>query len=496
MDIWPELFVSGLPDKVLAMASLEPRELGSANALERSGDLGWLESSLATTLEDRGLPSEGLFVDVAERAALFGSLPGVLDKLEPVVRARSTYVSKMVAAAAVGLFDAALNYMWDELISELRRRVTGFDLPYFFAIAAGGNADLRKSLKGEDDLQKIDDANLLRAAHTIGLLSGVGYQRLDHIRFMRNHASAAHPNQTTLTGLDLANWLQICITEVINTPPDKVTASTGRLLANVKEAALSQKAISAAAAFFDQLPGDRADTLANGLFGLYTDPDRTVVTGDNVRVLWPRLWPFVGEDTRNSYGLRHARASASADTYFASSSRELLDLVDGAAYLTPEVRAVEISDALADLVAAHHGYNNFYAEVGPARRLADLAGNRGDVPASVRNAYVETVTSCFLGNGYGVSVGAAGHYRTMIKAFSPSDAALALRIFLDPTVSSVLRSSVGKDQWMELISVLDAKVTSRTDRQLLTSIKSFPGAPHRLGLDSSIRKLAGASPQP
>lgn len=46
MDIWPELFVSGLPDRVLAMTSLEPRELGSAIALERSGDLGWLESEL------------------------------------------------------------------------------------------------------------------------------------------------------------------------------------------------------------------------------------------------------------------------------------------------------------------------------------------------------------------------------------------------------------------------------------------------------------------
>ena len=31
----------------------------------------------------------------------------------------------------VGLFDAALNYLWDELVSELRRRVAGFDLAYF-----------------------------------------------------------------------------------------------------------------------------------------------------------------------------------------------------------------------------------------------------------------------------------------------------------------------------------------------------------------------------
>lgn len=37
----------------------------------------------------------------------------------------------MIAAAAVGLFDASLNYLWDETVSELRRRVAGFDLSYF-----------------------------------------------------------------------------------------------------------------------------------------------------------------------------------------------------------------------------------------------------------------------------------------------------------------------------------------------------------------------------
>ena len=256
-------------------------------------------------LSQTGLPIAQLFVPVTERKTLIAALPGVLDKLEPKVLNRSFYVSKMIAAATVGLFDAALNYLWDELVSELRRRVAGFDLKYFFDIATGGNTDLRKSLKGEEDLTKIDEASLLRASLTIGLITDVGYQRLDHIRYMRNHASAAHPNQVSLTGLDLANWLQICITEVINTPPDTVTANTGRLLANIKNAPLDQPSVDAAAAFFDQLPPDRADTLGNGLFGLYTDPSR-VTAADNVRILWPKLWPFVTEDSRSSYGLRHA----------------------------------------------------------------------------------------------------------------------------------------------------------------------------------------------
>ncbi|MFC7483143.1 hypothetical protein ACFQX7_28370 [Luedemannella flava] len=234
-------------------------------------DLQRFESVVRAQLAEVGLPSGAVFVDVNERATMLTAVPNVLANLDGPTLGRSFYISKMIAAVAVGLFDAALNYLWDELVNELRRRVAGFDLNYFYDIAAG-SSDLRKHLKDESDLNKVEDFSLLRAALEIGLLTDVGYQRLDHIRFMRNHASAAHPNQVTLTGLDLANWLQICIREVITAPPDTVTATTGRLLANIKKERLDPHAVRDAAAFFDQLPGDRPDTLANGLFGLYRRP--------------------------------------------------------------------------------------------------------------------------------------------------------------------------------------------------------------------------------
>lgn len=47
------------------------------------------------------------------------NLPTVVAELPDNVRGRSQYISKMVAAAAVGLFDAALNYMWNELINSM-----------------------------------------------------------------------------------------------------------------------------------------------------------------------------------------------------------------------------------------------------------------------------------------------------------------------------------------------------------------------------------------
>jgi hypothetical protein len=343
-------------------------------------------------------------------------------------------------------------------------------------------------------LSNIDDARLLRASLQIGLLSEVGFERLDHIRFMRNHASAAHPNQNTLSGLELATFLRNCIGEVIDQPLDKVAVDTSKLLSNIKKTTLDKAGIEGAAVFFKGLPPDRADTLGNGLFGLYTAPGRTTVVADNVRLLWAKLWPYISESARYEYGLRHARANAIADTDVANAARELLDLVDeGNAYLTQDMRALYMSDALNALRAAHHGMDNFYNEATPASMLLNLVGPDGNIPDNVRHNYVKTVMECFLGNGHGVARAAEPSYRQMIQKFSSQDAGIALRTCVDPIFSSLLSTPVGQRQWNEVLDILEPKMISRPNRDLMKAIKDFAGQPDKLRLDSKIIKLVDGS---
>jgi hypothetical protein len=479
-----------------AMSEMVPanaRDTSLAGPQDLSSDLDRFEHVVRSQLQAVGLPSESVFVEVGERATMLSNVTGVLAPLDPTTRERSHYISKMIAATTVGLFDAALNYLWDELVNELRRRVAGFDLKYFYDIAAP-NTDLRKHLRDESDLTKIDDANLLRAAREIGLLTDVGFQRLDHIRFMRNHASAAHPNQVTLTGLDLASWLQVCIREVITTPPDTVTANTGRLLANIKAARLDSEAVRDAAVFFDQLPKDRADTLANGFFGLYVDPTRTAIVADNIRLLWPRLWPFVSEDARRSYGLRHARARASAETDVALAARELIDLVDGAAYLAEEVRAVDLAEAVDELRAAHFGWDNFSREYAPAKRIAGLVDAMGNIPQAVQEPYVRTLVEVFLGNGYGVSYAGGPIYQELLGKLDSKMAGRALRLFLEPEFYSVLSTRLAQHQWVALLDILEPKLTSTLDRNLLAAVRAFPSTPDKLHADTKMKALATQTP--
>lgn len=470
------------------MSELERTRQAAVPAELVRTDLERFEEVILNQLANVGLPDDGVFVDVVERHRMLSNVGVAIDRLDGSQRASSRYISKMIAAAAAGLFDAALNYLWDETVSELRRRVAGFDLVYFFDIAVKNN-DVRKHLKSEDDLTKVDDASLLQAAREIGLLTDVGYQRLDHIRYMRNHASAAHPNQTELTGLDLVSWLETCVIQVIVTPPDTITADTKKLLSNIRQDRLEDDAVGAAAAFFDELPNVRADTLADGFFGLYVSADRTAVVADNVRLLWPELWPYVSEEKRHQYGVRYGRYVASADSDQSKAARELIDLVGATAYLPEAMRVVELDIAIEELRSAHYGWDNFYTEPTPARRLAGLIGD-GSAPEAVRGRFVQIVVKAFLGNGHGVASGAEPRYRQMLEGLDADSASMALRSFMDETIASVLFSSVARRQWVKLLDILEPKLIRPTDRDLLDAVRAFPGTPDKLRTDASIQKLA------
>jgi len=467
-------------------AAAAPDEVTAADV---TADLARFQATILDQLGAVGLPTDGVLVDLNERGRLLSNLDGAVERLPEQDRGRSLYVSKMIVAAAVGLFDAALNYLWDETVNELRQRVIGYDLGYFYDVAITGT--MRRYFADAADLPHVQDMDLLRACREIGLLSDVGFIQIDHIRQMRNHASAAHPNQVELTGLQLATWLETCIRQVITLPQDPITANTGRLLSNIKADRLDAAAVGSTASFFEELPTDRADTLARGFFGLYTDAKRTAVVADNVRRLWPRLWDFVSDDARYSFGTRYGRFQASADTDLAAAARELLDLVDGAEYFPERIRVLEIDAAIDALTTAYQGWDNFYHEVAPARALEALIGTQGDVPAALSDKFVRAIVKTFLGNGSGVSDAALPSYTLMLRALTPNQAGRALRAFTDPGISSLLGTSTGRRQWTSLLDVLEPKLTRSADRALYDAVRAFTGAPGQLHLDSKLAQLAG-----
>ena len=159
------------------------------------------DNQLLGFINELGLPTQNILVAVDERKKVVKNIDDVVSLLEAEKRGEAKYISKFIAASAAGLFDAALNYLWDETVFQLRRRIANYDVEYFYDVAV--KSEKRKKLSGEEDLDKVDDSELILGAKEIDMISDVGYQHLAYIKYMRNWASAAHPNQTEVTGLQL-----------------------------------------------------------------------------------------------------------------------------------------------------------------------------------------------------------------------------------------------------------------------------------------------------
>ena len=93
------------------------------------------EEGLLNFIDGFGLPTEDVFVSISERMDIFDKFGSAITKLNNDKRSHSFYISKFLGAVASGLFDAALNYLWDETVSELRKRIANYDLSYFFGTA-------------------------------------------------------------------------------------------------------------------------------------------------------------------------------------------------------------------------------------------------------------------------------------------------------------------------------------------------------------------------
>ena len=459
-----------------------------------SSQIKQFENGLLSFIEQYSLPTAQVLVQINERLRVFSNVEGVVERIELEQRQRSIYVSKFIAAAAAaGLFDAALNYLWDETIYELRRRVAQYDLAYFYDAAVGSSSDKRRKLNTEEDLVRIDDSELIRGSHEIGLISDLGFKHLDYVRYMRNWASAAHPNQNEITGLQLIGMLETCVIEVITLPLSNVVADIKQLLANIKANKITAEEAKQVASFFANLPRERVNPLAEGFFGIYTQPETTPQTRQNVRLLIPDLWDRLDENTRQQFGIKYSGFIANSDQDKQKLSREFLETVSGLSYIPDGIRAAEIQTAIENLLSAHRApFNNFYNEPPFARQLQRLVGETGKVPLAINNEYVLCLVEVFLTNGNGVAWNAESTYYSLLDQFNPDQALIAILSFSDINISNRLQHSRCQEKFKELIEIMKDKVSMPAVKELIDDVEKYRGPLDKLKDNSEIKRKVKA----
>ena len=444
------------------------------------------ENKLLGILSTCGLPIESIFIPIPEREIVFMNIPSVINKVPGEQRKSSAYISKFIAAASSGLFDAALNYLWDETILELRKRVAQYDLSYFYDNAI--STDKRKDFKDENDLTKISDSGLINGAKEIGLISEIGFKHLDYIRFMRNWVSAAHPNQNEITGIQLVAWLETCIKEVISLPLSTNSIEIARLLQNIKNTSISANDAKQIATFFVNLTQEQVNSLASGLFGIYCRKEAEVQTRQNISNLLPYIWDRVDEKTRQDFGIKYGKFVANNDQDEKTLARQFLQIVSGEPYIPADLRVSDIKSALENLLDAHREMNNFYNEPPFARELQRLVGSSSKVPQHINNAYVLGIVEVFLTNGNGIAYNAEPVYKKLIDSFSQEQAIIALLSFTELGIASHLQFQLCQKQFRALLVTLKGKVTAPAVKELIEKMEAFTGPLDKMKEDSTIQR--------
>ena len=419
-----------------------------------------------------GLPNDDILVPYNRRRPVFNNMPTVLESLTDRQKLDAVYISKFAAACAVGLFDAALNYLWNETIWNLRAKVARFDLAYFFDSVVS-DPNRRSKLRNEAALEKLEDWELIRGCRATGIITETGFRHLDYIRDMRNHASAAHPNQIEITGLQIIGWLETCIVEVLAKKPAGPVIAVRRLLNSLRTEQLSEAEVPPIAQGLESLPEELAGSLLRAVIGMYTDTNVGSQIKNNIKLVANSIWKVAPPEARGEVGLKQATLAANGQKARADLAREFIEVVGGFEFLTDETRAAEMSMIIDDLMTAHHGFNNFYSEPVPARLLFRLA-RPGHVPKIVLKKYVKAVTMCRIGNGYGVSWSAMKYYNRMLKRFAEVHVLEFIDLVYDPEVASRLQLSSCADRYQALADTLNQRVVKPRLKEILSFIWKLP----------------------
>jgi len=407
------------------------------------------EKGLKLYLSELGLPQENVLVSTDERKKVILNLPSVIEQLAGEKKLESVYLSKFVAAVGAGLFDAALNFVWDETVKALREKIVLFDIEYFYSSTITDTERLKK-YKNKDDLVKLDDWELVKGCLHTGILSDLGYKHLDYIRNMRNWASAAHPNQNELTGLQIVSWLETCIKEVIGKEPSASAIEIKRLLHNIRTQVLDTADTVPIEEHLTLLPEDIIASFLRTIFGMYTDSEIAVSIRNNIKLVAKHAWGVSSDDIKYELGIKYRTFSANAEIQRRDYAREFIDLVGGLSYLPPETFQLEFGQAIQNLYSAHTNFNNFHNEPPHARLLIKYIPDSGKIPKELRYTYVKTVVMCAVGNGYGVSNMAYSYYNAMLDKFQDKEIYVFCSLPKDREFSSRLQLADCKENYKNL----------------------------------------------
>ncbi len=422
-------------------------------------------------LKDLGLPTDNVIAETNEREVVMSNLHGFIQTLSPEEKQDARYLSKFVGATAIGLFDAALNYVWNEVVLNLRKKAISYGIDLFFDAAVGGGK--REFYKNEDDLSGLKDTVLLETCRKLELISDVVYLKLDHVLTMRNEVAASHPNIESIGGYELLGWLQTCVKDVLQ---DTISDSAIKIKSIVhglrsKTDVIDEHTKNSFANELENLATPHVHNLLISLFGMYTDPNADVVLRKNISLIAKNVWNNSSDQLKYKIGVKLDAFRTNMQNDKIERAKEFLTFVDGHRYETLDARTVELSNLTDKLLDAHQGWDNFHNEPVVMKEILKFCKKAEDIPQEILPRLLKVVLKCRIGKGIsysrGVSPAGSALYDQFIAILDDSTVVDFLKSIFAPDIRSKLTNEICQEHLANVLSIYRKNIVSERKGEAL-----------------------------
>ncbi len=393
-----------------------------------------------------GVPRDILASDQEIQTA-WNNLPGVMNKIPPALRTEG--LARMCVAVAVGLFDSAINYIWNTSVIELREKVKRFGLPVVEQLLSKSNFD-------EQALLDLKDAELLSLCLKLNLITEDGYFFLDQCRDIRNNFSAAHPVVGKIDDHEFIGFANRCAKYALGDEHNPVGVDISAFMVAVKGTKFSEEQKNQWVQRITRTHEAQQYLLFGTLHGIYSDPASVEQSRVNSLMIASAFAPHFTPKAKSDLINRHHDYIAKGDEKRHRASQQFFEKLGMLALLGEHEFHSLLSKASKRLLGVHQAMDNFYNEPPFAERVLQLT-QQGAIPYTVKEELVTVVVTCATGNPYGVSNAAVPHYHKIIQGFSPSEVEIMLSLPNKKiTVGERVKSySSCRNRFKELVKLID-----------------------------------------
>lgn len=449
---------------------------------------------ITSFLDTIGLPSDNIIANISEREIIGKNLPKYIFELPEDLKREARYLSKFVVGAGFGLFDYALNSVWNEVVLSLRTKAITYGIDIFFDKAVGGS--LRAAYQKEEDLAGLRDNVLLNTCKKLELISDTTYKKLAHILDMRNDIGVSHPTNYTINAFELLGWLQTCIQDVLKDKPSASAIQVKAFINNLKELSttLDQQAIDTFKPQIEALASHHCDSILRTIFGIYVSTDTDPVVKKNVSLISLIVWSCASEDEKYKLGIIIEGYNNNLHKVKYDKGEEFFTTVKGNRYRTKSERLIALDSLSVSLKDAHYSWDNFYHEVPIIEKIMTYLEKPSDIPIQISRQLINTILLCRIGKGLsyndGVSISAKPSYDMFFSIMGEDLFPEFVAELTTFEVQQKLSSKTGKKMGLEILGLVRKYIVNERYLECIDYlIENFPKS-ERVVFNTEFKKIS------